>query len=233
MCLYRLAFKLIPITLILLNCGSHSSTRLRDLASSDSVFKNEDSQEALIAKAIQEGDLEKVMGYFSGGLSLEINLKKNRTPLLEAFAWNRRAIAEYLIKLGASQEARDEDGNGLKELAGDNLNLLQVLDSDLRASIEKELFEAILADEFEWVEEVLEVKFANPNALQESETALTFAIKNGSRGAFNPLVKSRSSFHLNIDLNQKNGLGESPLALARIHNQKSLEKYLIEQGAKE
>lgn len=229
---YRLTFSLL-LSAVLFSCGSHSSERIKGALGQETGFQKDSSLEAEFARAIQEGSLAKVEEFLEKGVSLELSLTRGRTPLLEAIAWNRRELAEFLIGKGASLTAIDGEGKGAHELVGDNINLKQILDPELKLSIENELFEAIIADESDWIEEVLENKFANPNTFKDGETALTYALKNGSRGAFRPLIKKRSSFHLILNLSLKNALGESPLRLAREKNQKAMEKYLVEKGAEE
>jgi ankyrin repeat protein len=223
---------LLASSLFLAACGSHHSERILGPAEVKLAQGKDTSQTGLITSAIRAGELERLQELLEAA-PVEIRLEKNRTPLLEAIAWDRRRMAEFLISKGADPRARDEEGKDAFALAGDNLNLTQVLDPALRATLEGEFFRAIQENNGPGVEEALETKFVDPNSMKDGETALTFAIRNRFSAAFRPLFRKRSNAHLLLDVNKTNAAGESPLRLAVANNLGSVEKYLRENGAKE
>lgn len=216
-------------------CGSHETTRISGKIASESAPTEEDrSESGLMVTAISGGDLGKVQELLAKGFPLETLLAKKRTPLLEAIAWNRRLIVEFLLNQGADPKAKDEEGKDAFSLCAGNINLEQTLDSQLRARIEAEVFLAVQKADAALLKRALEQNFANPNAENsEGETPLTLAIKLKANAAFRPLFQKRANTYLEIDLNKRNRAGESPLFLARQGKISAVESHLVKNGAKE
>ncbi len=98
--------------------------------SKDSNTNPEYSIKEVLFDAVQKGDLEKVKSIFDGGFIQDINLRNpndmqdEKTILMEAAAWGRIAVIEYLLGLNADVELKDLSGKTAFDWAKSINNIL-------------------------------------------------------------------------------------------------------------
>lgn len=221
-------FALLTASYGLMGCGLHHTESFGE-TSTGGVTRVEKSTDPieLAAAAIRSGDLKELSKLFGEGLSVDTYLSNKRTLLIEAIAWEKIEVIQFLLSRNAQIDLTDAEGKSALEHAAGKPAILRLLNPQ-EAAEKLKLFEAIENNKFNEVKALLN-QGVNPNQhFDDGESPLTLAVRKGFENVVRVLLQQ-----LLTDVNFRNAANESPLSIAKQLQFKRIQDLLIRRGAKE
>lgn len=216
------------LTLCLLSCGRHESSRL-DLMPEQggTVVEKPTTPEDRLLEAARKGSVPEVQALQAEGVSLDLILPRGRSALIEAVLWSRVELVAWLLEQGVNRDLRDEQGQRAEDYAAEKPSLLRLFRPEQADEELTAFFAAIAANRFNEVKKFLQ-EGVDPNVENpDGETALTLAI--GLK--LDLVVRVLLQPGTNTDVEKPNRAGETPLALARRLGLSRIEQMLKQRGA--
>lgn len=176
------------------------------------VKTKDNYQQSLLHTAAWNGELKLVEFFLEKGLFLEDKNNRGNTPLLSAAKNDRFKVVKLLVSKGADIEAQDNQGDNIFLLATKN-GYLKIIDF---FSFEKKVDLSIIKDKNN--NTLLHLAVLHYHDLADSNDHLK-------------LIKYLFHFR-NLNLEEKNNDGNTPLDLALETKDNDLVKNLIQLGAK-
>jgi len=232
----RLIYLLIFSTSLLISCGKHS---IESSSSNGIGFINQIKGEVL-SEVILNENIDQLVLFLEKGGDVNSKLKSGRTLITEACFWNKYKIIETLIKYKADINEPDGENKTAKTYADENIKIKRIIFPEFVIAQKVNLITLAKENKINELKKVLEeippVNFFLISAELsietdsfEGENFLTFCIKN----KLEMIIRLLSNPKLELDVNLRNKIGESPLSIARKLNLKNTEKILIKLGAKD
>lgn len=232
-------FSTLPLIFSLIffaSCGKHSQTSSGSQGLSDT---QEVRTETLSADILSE-NLSGLESYLKAGGDLNAELSSGRTLLTEACYWVKFKVISFLVMNKASIDKKDRLGKSPEDYGMDDLKIKRALYPELVIELKKNLYLAVINNQLNDFKAALEenppVNFSITQselgtevASVEGETLLTLCIRRKQENFLRLLAQPKWE----LDVNQKNVSGESPLYLAKSLGFKNIEKLLLKLGALE
>lgn len=226
----------LTFSLILISCGKHTT----ESTNKNGVTNINEIKGEKISEFILNEDIASLSLYLSQDGDINFELKNGRTLLTEACYWGKLKVIEFLVAKNVDVERLDKNGNKADDFAVDNIKIRRILYPQLVIEQKIKLVNLVIAglvNEFKKaIEDLPDVNFyllkdelSIETGTNEGETLLTLSIKAKQEN----IVRLLASPKLELNVNQLNKFGESPLYLSRQLKLKNAEKILLKLGAKE